>query len=94
MRAIVASRTRLSALQQRLLVILGEEGGSQLLDQVGALRVNGGTLRIEVADPVALYDLRLRWQGRLLEAVQRRLPEAGVCAVRFVLARRGRGGAE
>lgn len=93
-RVIMENRTRLSVLQQKLLAILGEEGGSELLDQVGTLRVSGGTMQIEVADPVALYDLRLRWQGRLLKAMQSRLPEAGVCAVRFRLARHGRGEAE
>lgn len=87
-RAMVEKRSGLTALQQKLLAILDEEGGIDLAAQVTGLGLYQGILRIETADPVTLYNLRMRWQRRLLEAVQSRLPEAGIRAVRFSLAGR------
>lgn len=88
-RSVLESRSRLSALQRELLQVLGEEGGAELLDQVTAVGVKRGVLQIGTGDGVALYDLRLRWEQRLLRAVKQRLPQIGVRAIRFALTKKG-----
>jgi len=88
-RSLLESRARLSALQQDILQVLSEEGGAKLLDQVTTIRIKRGVLQIETGDAVALYDLRLRWEQRILRAVKEQLPGIGVQAIRFALAGNG-----
>jgi hypothetical protein len=76
-------------LQQDILQVLSEEGGAKLLDQVTTIRIKRGVLQIETGDAVALYDLRLRWEQRILRAVKEQLPGIGVQAIRFALAGNG-----
>lgn len=87
-RAALEARTRLSTMQRRLLGMLEEQAGSELLEHVMALEVRQGILRFETAEPAILYDLRMRWEQRLLGLVDAYLPELGIHGVRFVLAKR------
>ena len=91
MRAALEARAKLSTLQRRLLSMLEEEVGGELLDHLSALEVKRGILRVETAEPAVLYDLRLRWEQRILGLVDAHLPELGIHAVRFALAK-GQGG--
>jgi hypothetical protein len=94
-RAVLQERTKLSELQRKLLEVLDEEAGDELLAHVGILNVRKGVLVVETAEAAVLYSLRLRWEQRLLQVVQKRLPNLGIHAVRFALAkRRGTQGSE
>lgn len=57
---------------------LGPEG-----DRTRALRIDDGTLVVAVPSPVLAGELRLR-AGEILGELERRAPEAGVRALRFV----------
>ncbi|MBN1510136.1 MAG: hypothetical protein JW955_25035 [Sedimentisphaerales bacterium] len=87
-KGVLEGRSRLSCVERRLLAVLDEEGGAELVDRVVGLGLKRGVLRIETGDGVTVYELRLRWEQRLLRAVQKELPEVGVHAVRFALAKR------
>ncbi len=87
-KAALEARTKLSVLQRRLLGMLEEQAGGELLDHVTLVEVNRGVLRVETAEPAVLYDLRLRWEQRILELVDTHLPEMGIHTVRFALAKR------
>ena len=87
-KGVLEGRLRLSSVERRLLAVLHEEGGAELVDRIESLGLKRGVLRIETGDGVSVYDLRLRWEQRLLRAVHEGLPEAGVRAVRFALAKR------
>ena len=60
----------------------------ELMRQVRVGGIRAGVLRLEVDTPAIAYDLRLRWEQRLLGLLQDRLPGRGVFEVRF-LARPG-----
>jgi hypothetical protein len=87
-RAALEARTKLSTLQRRVLSMLDEEAGGELLDHVTSVEVNRGVLRVESSEPAVLYDLRLRWEQRILGLVDTHLPELGIHTVRFALAKR------
>jgi hypothetical protein len=85
-RRILEDQSRLSACQRRVLQILDDEGGLALLNHVTGTGLRRAVLRIEVSEPAVLYELRLRWEQRLLAALQEKAPELGVQAVRFMAA--------
>ncbi len=87
-REVVEGRSRLSVQERRLLALFDEEGGPEFTQQVATLSLRRGVLRIGTSDGVTLYDLRLRWEQRLLQAVQKRMPELGIHMVRFSLMKR------
>jgi hypothetical protein len=86
-KAALEARTKLSTLQRRLLAMLEEQAGGELLDHVTTVEVSRGTLRVETAESAVLYDLRLRWEQRILGLVDAHLPELGIHTVRFALAK-------
>ena len=69
----------------RLRAVLAEQAGPPLLDYAEPVSLRDGVLTLEVADPAALYYLRLRWEQPLLRIFAEHLPSAGICAVRFNL---------
>ena len=85
--SLLESRTRLSAVQVRLLEVLDDGAGGDLVSHITAVRLTRGVLRVETSEPAVLYDLRLRWQEKILRLVQRSLPDLKVDKVRFALAR-------
>ena len=75
------------AWRRRLLGVLAEEVGPELLEHATVVSVRMGVLTLEAAEPAALCHLRIRWEQPLLQLLQSRLPEAGINSVRFVNAR-------
>jgi hypothetical protein len=71
------------AWKRRLLSLLAEHVGPELLDHAEPVGLRGGTLTFQVAEPAVLYHMRLQWEQRLLQLVRIRLPEAGISAIRF-----------
>ncbi len=70
------------AWRRRLVGVLEEDGG-ELLKHASLIGVRSGVLRLHVADPALMYSLRLAWEQRLLQLLRTKLPEAGICEVRF-----------
>ena len=85
--SLLDGRTSLTAVQQRVLTVLDEQAGAEVVAHIASVGVSRGVLRIETEEPAVLYDLRLRWEERILRLVQRELPDLGVRRVRFALAR-------
>lgn len=79
-----------SAWQRRVIALLEEHTGLELLPRISGVELRRGVLRLEVAEAAARYDLGLRWQQRLLEIVRSHLPAAGIHAVRFVIGGSGK----
>ncbi|HOB74432.1 MAG TPA: DciA family protein [Phycisphaerae bacterium] len=75
------------AWKRRLIGVLEEHAGPELLSRVEGIEVRRGVLRLQVAEPAVRYELGLRWEQRLRAVLQAQLPEAGVIAVRFVTSR-------
>ncbi len=87
MQSILDGRTSLSAVQQRVLTVLDDQAGAEVVAHVSGVAVSRGVLRIETEEPAVLYDLRLRWEERILRLAQRELADLGIRRVRFALAR-------
>ena len=79
-----------SSRHRRLRAVLAEHAGRALLDFAEPASFRDGVLTLEVADPAALYYLRLRWEQALLRIFAEHLPEAGIHSVRFSLRASGR----
>jgi hypothetical protein len=75
------------AWKRRLVAVLEEHAGPELLSKVEGFEVRRGELRLETAEPAVRYELGLRWEQRLLAVLRTQLPSAGITAVRFVPAR-------
>lgn len=75
------------AWRRRLVAVIEEHAGPELLTKVGGVELRRGVLRLEVADATVRYELGLRWQQRLLAILQAHLPAAGISGVRFVVGR-------
>ena len=60
------------------------ESFPDLMRQVRVGGVRAGVLRLEVDTPAMAYDLRLRWEQRLLGLLEDRLPGRGVFEVKFI----------
>ena len=73
------------AWRRRLLAVLAEHLGADLLDHVRVAGVRDGVLKLEVSEPAVLYHLRLQWEQRIVEVLHAELPEVGVHTVRFNL---------
>lgn len=72
------------AWRRRLIAVLAELPAAELLDRVSIVGVRNGVLKLQVAEPALLYDLRLRWEQRLINLLRAEVPEAGVHSIRFV----------
>lgn len=72
------------AWKRALIPVLEEHAGPELLSRIAGIDVRRGELRLEVAEPAVRYELRLRWEQRLLAVLRAQLPSAGISAVRFV----------
>jgi hypothetical protein len=73
---------------RRLMAILETHGGPELLEHAKIVDVRNGELVLQVTEPAVLYQLRLAFEQRLLDALAAELPEAGIHAVRFVVGTR------
>lgn len=71
------------AWRRRLLAVLEEYAGRELLDYAAVVSVRAGVLRLHVAEPGLMYRMRLAWEQRLLEVLRVELPEAGIHSIRF-----------
>lgn len=71
------------AWRRRLLAVLTEHAGNELLVQAAPVSVRAGVLRFQVHEPALRYQLALQWEQRLLELLRAELPEAGIHTVRF-----------
>jgi len=72
-----------SAIQRRLVLILEEHVGGQLLDHASVVGVKQGVLTFYVSEPAVSCQLRLQWEQRLLQLLQVQLPGAGITEIRF-----------
>lgn len=81
---VVKEQACLPAWRRNLVAVLDEVAGAELLDHTTIVGVRNGVLKLHVVEPVLMYDLRLRWEQRLIEELQARLPESGIHAIRFV----------
>jgi len=88
--SIMADGALGSSRHRRLLAVLAEHAGPPLLDYAEPVSLRDGVLTLEVADPAALYYLRLSWEQPLLRIFTEQLPSAGIHAVRFGLRASGR----
>jgi len=75
--------------RRRVMALLAEHAGTELLEAAEPVSLRGGVLTFEVSDPAAMYYLRIRWEQQLMDIFTRRLPAAGVHTVRFRLRREG-----
>ena len=71
------------AWRQKLIGILHDEAGPEVLDHAEPTSMRRGVLTFEVCDPAVAYHLRLHWEQRLLQLIAARLPQAGIHSVRF-----------
>lgn len=71
------------AWRRRLLAVLDEYAGSELLNHASIVGVRDGVLRLHVAEPAMMYKLRLAWEQRLVEILRTQLPSAGIHGIRF-----------
>jgi hypothetical protein len=76
-----------SAWRARLVGVLEEHAGAELMQRVTVLDVRQGVLRLEVESPAEAYHLRVGWEQKLLCLLQVQLPGAGIHTVRFITAR-------
>ncbi|GMV96685.1 MAG: hypothetical protein AMXMBFR83_10470 [Phycisphaerae bacterium] len=75
------------AWRRRLVAVIEEHAGPELLAKVAGVELRRGVLKLEVSDATVRYELGLRWQQRLLAILQAHLPAAGISGVRFVVGR-------
>jgi len=80
---VVKEQVSLPAWRRNLVAVLDEVAGGALLDHTTIVGVRDGVLKLHVAEPALMYDLRLRWEQRLIEELHARLPESGIHAIRF-----------
>lgn len=71
------------AWRRRLVAVLDEHAGGELLDHASIVGVRAGVLRLHVAEPALMYKLRLAWEQRLLELLRTQLPDSGIHTIRF-----------
>jgi hypothetical protein len=91
MQSWLRSGTLARGWRRRVTALLAEHAGPGLLDAANPVSLRGGVLTLEVADPAALYYLRVRWERPLMDIFTEKLPAAGVHTVRFRLSRGGTG---
>lgn len=85
---LLAQRAGSQGVEGQLLEVLERLGGPELIGPIRSVGVRGGVLELETGDPAVLYDLRIRWEQRVLRSVNIDMPHLGIRAVRFRLARR------
>ncbi len=73
------------AWRRRLIAVVGEHAGPELLDQAELVSIRRGILTLRVSDAATACHLRLQWEQRLLQLLQARTPEAGITAIRFTV---------
>ncbi|UCD29903.1 MAG: hypothetical protein JSV03_05345 [Planctomycetota bacterium] len=78
-----SSRIGDSAIPRRIIAVLEEHAGAELLDSIDMVGVRGGILSLCVIDAAALYKLRLEWEQKILLLMQSQLPGLGIIEVRF-----------
>ena len=71
------------AWRQKLIGVLCDEVGPELLDKAEPVSIRRGVLTFHVDEAAAAYDLHLRWEQQLLALITARLPQAGVHTIRF-----------
>ena len=74
------------AWRRRLLAVIEEHAGSDLLGRAAVAGLRNGVLRFQVRELGLAYALRLRWEQRLLDLLRAEVPEAGIHTVRFIVA--------
>jgi hypothetical protein len=72
------------AWRQKLITLLCEHAGPELLDLAEPYSLRKGVLTFRVEEPGLAYSLRLEWEQRLLRLIQTRLPQTGIHTIRFV----------
>lgn len=72
-----------AAWKRRLLGLLEEHAGRELLEHAEPVSIRSGVLTFQVREPVMLYHLRVHWEQQLLKLLQAELPAAGINVVRF-----------
>jgi len=83
-RTVLASgRLTGPAWRRRLVAVLEEYGDPELMHCASIVDVRKGVLRLHVTEPAIMYNIRLRWERRLLGLLQTHLPDAGIHVVRF-----------
>lgn len=82
-RVVMGRLSRLPAWRRRLLGVLQECLGSDWSRYIVVVDLRDGVLRLGVGEPARLYQLRLRWEQRLLAVLQARLPAAGIHAIKW-----------
>ncbi len=75
------------AWRQRLISVLYEEAGPELLDHAEPTSLRQGVLTFQVSEPALAYHFRLNWEQRLLRLLAARVPQAGVHTIRFAASR-------
>lgn len=73
--------------RRRLIGVLEEHAGGELLDQAWPRSIQNGVLTFDVENPAAAYALRLQWEQHLLAVLEVQLPAAGIHTVRFAVGR-------
>lgn len=86
-RIITAHGSSMPSWRRRVLKVLAEHAGPELLDLVSPVSLRDGVLTLAATEPAATYRLRLEWEQRLLRLLQTQVPAAGIVAVRFVAGR-------
>lgn len=71
------------AWRRRLVAVLEEHAGGELLNHASIVGVRGGVLRLHVAEPTMMYKLRVDWEQRLLSLLRTQLPDSGIHTIRF-----------
>ena len=71
------------AWRQKMIGVLYDEVGLELLDHAEPVSISRGVLTFRVAEAAAAYHLRMQWEQRLLQLIAARLPQAGIHTIRF-----------
>jgi hypothetical protein len=71
------------AWRRRLVAVLEEHAGDELLNHASIVGVRSGVLRLHVAEPALMYKLRVAWEQRLLTLLRTQLPDSGIHTIRF-----------
>src|SRR5689334_21085199 len=71
------------AWRQRLIGVLYDEVGFDLLDHAEPASISRGVLTFRVTEAAMVYHLRIQWEQRLLQLLAARLPQAGIHSIRF-----------
>jgi len=70
--------------RRQVVDVLNEVGGAELMERVDLINLRRGVLKFQVIEAGERYRLRIRWEQRLLAALQVRVPAAGIHTIRFV----------